>query len=67
MGKSEKNQGFTDGDNPLGFVLRDPSQWRVWISHIKAAAVAEDVWDYLDPDKTESEILKVPYMSASVR
>ena len=48
-------------------MLRDFSQWRVWISHIKSAAVAEDVWDYLDPDKSESEILKVPTMSASSR
>jgi hypothetical protein len=65
MGKSEKTQGL-EGDNTPGFLLRNSSQWRVWISHIRSAAVAEDVWDYLDPDKTEAEILKVPTLSSRV-
>ncbi|KAJ6105321.1 hypothetical protein N7523_010131 [Penicillium sp. IBT 18751x] len=27
--------------------------------HIKSAAVAEDVWDYLDPEKADDEVLEV--------
>lgn len=45
---------------PLDQKLQSEAQWRVWIGHIKSAAVAEDVWDYLDPEKADDEVLQVP-------
>ncbi|KAJ6101882.1 hypothetical protein N7486_004309 [Penicillium sp. IBT 16267x] len=45
---------------PLDQKLHSEAQWRVWIGHIKSAAVAEDVWDYLDPEKADDEVLQVP-------
>lgn len=45
---------------PLDQKLQSEAQWRVWIGHIKSAAVAEDVWDYLDPEKADDKVLQVP-------
>lgn len=40
--------------------LRSEAQWRVWIGHIMSAAIAEDIWDYLNPEKPDDEVLHVP-------
>lgn len=45
---------------PLDQKLQSEAQWRVWIGHIKSAAVAEDVWDYIDPEKGDDDALQVP-------
>ncbi len=42
---------------PLDQKLQSEAQWRVWIGHIKSVAVAEDAWDYLDPEKADDEVL----------
>ncbi|KAJ5340118.1 hypothetical protein N7541_009242 [Penicillium brevicompactum] len=40
--------------------LRSEGQWRVWIGHIRSAAISEDVWDYLNPDLPEESVRQVP-------
>ncbi|KAJ5292148.1 hypothetical protein N7478_001399 [Penicillium angulare] len=40
--------------------LRSEAQWRVWIGHIRSAANSEGVWDYIDPEKPDDEILEIP-------
>ena len=40
--------------------LRHQDQWRVWKGHIKAAAEAHEVWQYIDPDLSDTEIKAVP-------
>ncbi|KAJ5346850.1 uncharacterized protein N7506_000103 [Penicillium brevicompactum] len=40
--------------------LRSEGQWRVWIGHIRSAAISEDVWEYLNPDLSEESVRQVP-------
>ncbi|KAJ5291540.1 hypothetical protein N7478_000791 [Penicillium angulare] len=40
--------------------LRSEGQWRVWIGHMRSAALAEDVWNYLNPDLPEEKVRQVP-------
>ncbi|KAJ5117398.1 hypothetical protein N7448_004963 [Penicillium atrosanguineum] len=55
MTTSEKGQAITVANR-----LRSEAQWRVWISHIKSAAIAEDVWGYMDPSLTDEEVKQPP-------
>jgi hypothetical protein len=45
---------------PLDQRLRSEDQWRIWIAHIRSAAINEDIWDYLNPDASEESVRQVP-------
>jgi Reverse transcriptase (RNA-dependent DNA polymerase). len=40
--------------------LRSGAQWRVWIGHIRTAAINENVWEYLNPELSEESVRQVP-------
>lgn len=45
---------------PLDQKLRSEAQWRVWIGHIKSAAISEDTWDYIDIERSDEDIAELP-------
>ena len=44
------------------FILKGPSDWKVWISRIRAYArgTGVDVWGIIDPESTAQETLTKP-------
>lgn len=40
--------------------LLSPGDWNRWISVIRKQAKAADVWEFIDPSKTDKEPLKAP-------
>ena len=40
-------------------ILRTKDDWRLWFGIVKRTALANDVWDYVNPDeKTPKELVK---------